>query len=247
MINEFHILNGDSLKQQFHKETSGITIIMRECLIENFGKGETLEQFFESRSSYMMATYNISKTEYQEKTIDEVSKIEEIPKDADINLWFEDDLFCQTNLWFLIHHLYILGHNNLYLVRPQIHTKYGFGGLSSSELKMGLEQRIKLKPLDKLSILWTHYNNNDLELLLSVAESLCSTYPFIKTAVEAHIKRHLTTTETGKPERIVQDIISELNTKDFGTVLQEFQNRAPIYGFGDLQLKRIFERIVISK
>ena len=38
-------------------------------------------------------------------------------------------------------------------------------------------------------------------------------------------------------------IIKELKTEEFGPVFKEFNKRESIYGFGDLQVKRLFNQI----
>ena len=37
--------------------------------------------------------------------------------------------------------------------------------------------------------------------------------------------------------------MKELDTKDFGTIFKEFNRRESIYGFGDVQVRRLFNSI----
>ena len=46
------------------------------------------------------------------KLVSEFEKIQNIEEGVDINLWFEDDLFCQVNFWFVISLLSSLNHKN---------------------------------------------------------------------------------------------------------------------------------------
>ncbi|GJM35445.1 MAG: hypothetical protein DHS20C18_44460 [Saprospiraceae bacterium] len=42
---QYHILNGDSLKEQFPENIQGEIIIARECLVDGSVKGRTLVEF----------------------------------------------------------------------------------------------------------------------------------------------------------------------------------------------------------
>ena len=41
------------------------------------------------------------------KTVPEFLKMQNIPENSEINLWFEDDLFCQVTFWFYSFIVYI--------------------------------------------------------------------------------------------------------------------------------------------
>ena len=95
----FHILNGDCLDQRFPNDLDGEKIIWRECLIDG-PVSET--NFFESRTKFIQENFGETKEGYSEKVLNEFEKIKNIPQNADVYFWFEDDLFCQVNLWFLL-------------------------------------------------------------------------------------------------------------------------------------------------
>ena len=46
MNNIYHILNGDSLKNQFPKSISGELIVARECLVDGNIQGEDIMNYF---------------------------------------------------------------------------------------------------------------------------------------------------------------------------------------------------------
>lgn len=183
--------------------------------------------------------------DYFEQTVPEFLKIQNIPEPAAIHLWFEDDLFCQVNFWFVVHLLMQSNHKgNLFLIRPAAHTPYGFGGLSASELRDAFEHKIELTALDDLAALWEFYQKNDLENLSKTAHGLNYRYPFIPAAVEAHIARIPTAGNPGRPSQSLIQIMDDLNTTDFGAIFREFSKREAIYGFGDLQVKRLLGAIM---
>src|SRR5512133_465390 len=98
----YHILNGDSLREQFPEDLKGVILITRECLIDGDVKGSLNDDFFSTRTKFIRDSYgNDGETFYRQNIVTEFIKMQTIPEDADVNLWFEDDLFCQTNLWFV--------------------------------------------------------------------------------------------------------------------------------------------------
>lgn len=243
--NTTHILNGDALLAQFPEDISSNPIIARLGLVDGNVKANSLEELFLVRHQHICKYFeDVTFESYQQKVITELSKIKATPNKNDIILWFEKDLFCQVNFWFLLD--YIETHklkNTLYLVLPS-KNPYGFGGLSKAELTICYQNKIKLTKLPVLNQLWKAYQAEDLILLQELANELESEYPFIKTAVNAHLDRIPTKHSLGKPKETLKQIIKELNTTDFGKVFQEFCKREAIYGFGDLQVKRMFEEIV---
>ncbi|BDD02863.1 DUF1835 domain-containing protein [Aureibacter tunicatorum] len=245
MIDQIHILNGDCFKVQFPKTLKGELIVLRECLVEGDVKASSIKELYELRSRFISESYGGGRQEYFDKVVSELDKIERIKAGAEINLWFEDDLFCQVNFWFAINLLMQKGRNNkLFLVRPDQHTQYGFGGLNNDELISIFNNRSIIEEPEKIADLWKYYQVDDNIQLLGSAKKLDEVYPFIFKAVEAHVERVSADGDLGRPEKTIKKIIEELGTKDFGLVFQEFNKRENIYGFGDLQVKRIFDKVL---
>ena len=235
-----HILNGDALKDQFPKSLEGRTIVARECLVDGPVAGETLEHFYHNRASYLSEHYGGSVSFYFEMTLTEFEQIQTLADQTEINLWFEQDLFCQVNLWFVCWLLYTKGHSdNIYLVLPKELHPYGFGGYNKDGLCSLFENRTVLRDLESFAKLWEHYKNNAIDALQNIAQQVHATYPFLLEAVQAHIDRIPKNGTPGKPQQILLEIKEELDTDDFGAIFKEFSQRAPIYGFGDLQVKRL--------
>lgn len=248
MKKQFHILNGDSLRQQFPENIQGDIIVARECLIDGDVKGENLEELFASRAKFLSQNYGGTEQNYYDKTASEFLKILEINDNSDLNLWFEDDLFCQVNFWFVVNLLLKKGKNNqIFLVRPQIHTQYGFSGLKKSELISIYEDRLILTELDKISGLWESFQNDDTKKMIVIANELKNNYPFILSAVKAHIQRIPMNGNLGRPTESLIKIMEEFRTEEFGLVFREFNRRESIYGFGDLQVKRLYDEILNNR
>ncbi|WP_211277477.1 DUF1835 domain-containing protein [Nonlabens spongiae] len=180
-----------------------------------------------------------------ENTVPEFVKIQNIPEPAAVYLWFEDDLFCQVNFWFVIHILRQSHRDRqLYLIRPAAHTPYGFGGLTTAELVEVFERKTGLTALDDLAGIWEFYQKNDLDNLAKTEHRLKNSHPFIPAAVEAHIARIPTAGNQGRPTQSLLQIMDDLNTTDFGTIFREFCKREPIYGYGDVQVKKLLDGIL---
>ena len=134
-----HILNGDALKLGFPKGILGELIIVRECLMEGDVSGRDLDGFFGSRVSWLGEAYNESRINYKRRVKQEFEKILNLDKKSEINLWFEEDLFCQVNLWFVCYLLKLIDAESVYLMMPESQDRYGFGSYD----KDGLEQLYK--------------------------------------------------------------------------------------------------------
>ncbi len=245
MNNQYHILNGDSLKEQFPKQIPGVILVARECFVDGNVRSTTLEELFEVRAAFIAQFYgDYSVEDYYANSVSEFEKIRKIPDGSEINLWFEDDLFCQVNFWFTVH---LILNNvkdcNVFLVRPAIHTQYGFGGLDASGLIAAYGQKTPITELDRIAGLWSSYQNDEVEELVNVANELEKEYPFIQHAVAAHVDRIPTENGPGRPVQTLIDIMNDLQTDSFEPVFKEFNKRESIYGFGDLQVKRLFDEL----
>ena len=244
--NVYHILNGDVLKEQFPKMISGEIIVTRECLVEGPVQANNLEELFALRAHFIKAHYKeVSIERYYDHTISQFEQILAIPPGASVYLWFEDDLFCQVNFWFVVYLLSQKGEEiDLYLVRPPHHTPYGFGGLDKTQLFEVYQEAFPLKEIENIGVLWSYYQQNERTKLQQAAQTLAEKYPFILEAVEAHIARLPEADDPGRPVRVLQEIMQELGTQEFGPVFRTFSQREAIYGFGDRQVHRLWKELV---
>ncbi|MTI22783.1 DUF1835 domain-containing protein [Fulvivirga sp. RKSG066] len=241
----YHILNGDALSEQFPSEIEGEIIIARECLVDGNVRSDSLEDLFKSRAAFISSSYgDYTSKAYFESTVSEFQKIKNISSPAEINMWFEDDLFCQVNLWFVAHLVRTYCADcKVFLVRPPHHTQYGFGGLSKAELLQAYIDRKLIEKPELLANLWLAYQEDDDDRLHKMATNLESQFPFLTRAVEAHLARSPKKGEMGRPQQTLINIMHDLKTEDFGIIFREFCKREPIYGFGDLQVKRLLKEL----
>ncbi|MBK7872610.1 MAG: hypothetical protein IPJ74_18975 [Saprospiraceae bacterium] len=147
---QIHVLTGDALAELFSLSgIEGSTIISRECLIEGpiSSDGKDLSAFWQMRADYLTTDTPEEKEFYFEKVAKEFEKLLDLPAGSEINLWFEFDLFCQANMWFVLNLLkQSVKQQNIYRINPIIKEVsklwWGFGGLRAADLPICLEQRV---------------------------------------------------------------------------------------------------------
>ena len=57
MKKQYHILNGDALKEVFPKSIPGDLIITRECLVDGNVKGKNRNDFYRNRAEFLSNNY----------------------------------------------------------------------------------------------------------------------------------------------------------------------------------------------
>lgn len=245
MSKHYHIVNGDALKAQFPTTIEGELIVARECLVDGDVKSDSLEELYKVRATFISTFYpGCSFQEYYKGTVSEFEKIKQIPTESTIYLWFEDDLFCQVNFWFVGHLLFHFVRDvKVFLVRPTRHTSFGFGGLTAGDLVQLLQKAMELTQIRQIARLWGYYQNDDTKNLLHTAKELSTSLPFIVPAVEAHIARIPSRNNPGRPIQALLAIMEELKTDDFAPIFREFSKRESIYGFGDVQVQRLLDQM----
>lgn len=248
----YQILNGDSLAYSFPDAAiDGEIIVVREALIDGELLGNNLRDFWQSRTNYL----KITETEYASSVIKEFEKIINAPDNSEFNLWFEYDLFCQVNMWFVLSIIHSLP------IRKKVFAVYtsyldttskqfwnGFGRANSTELNICYANRIPLSDSDINfgQALWKAYQNGNLDELKNLSTHQSQAFPYLQEVVKAHVDRFPTDGTPGRPEKAIEDITQTIST-DFNEVFKEFWNRESIYGFGDTQLKILYDKVMHTR
>lgn len=245
----FNILNGDCLAEQLKAtKLNQEFIICRECLIDGNVSGDGLPEFWEIRAKFIID--NFGADDYYQKVVQELDKIKKLPKGPDVCLWFENDLFCQVNMWFMLSLLPKQSNLKLYRVFPVIENDAdiwkGFGIATSETLEKAYTTKVPFQAQDiELGVnLWTAYQSQDYLKLIELSKQNSNCFQYLEEVCQAHIDRFPKDNSLGRPERVIKEIIEETQSKDFQEVFAEFSAREGIYGFGDLQVKKIFERLI---
>jgi hypothetical protein len=240
-----HILNGDALGDQFPKDLPGETLVFRECLIEGPKKGIEFEAFFTSRAAYLSDTYDPTiKESYSQELSFPLMKVVTDNKPSEVVLWFEEDLFCQANFWFVCHFLLSSGYSGkVTWAKPSGTSRYNFGLLSKESLMAVFEERLLIN-LTKIAPLWQAYSVNDSDELIRLVEGSTDLSEYIIPAAMAFRDMNTSTIEQSRPYLSLLEIKKTLKTTHFGKVFMEFCQKEAVYGFGDIQVKRIFDKVM---
>ena len=239
---KIHVLPGDAQVETFKKTgIEGEIVVCREALVDGDVRAGSLDDFWTVREDFLTDGYPESQSNYREMVVAEFEKLTDLPSKAEVNLWFEYELFCHVNMWFCVWFLRD-SKAELYRVAPVMqlkeHTWDGFGNLSPDELKECHDARLKFSDRDIAlgADLWTAYQNRDYTKLreLSVIESPC--FPYLKEACEAELEK-----ET-RPKEILRELRQQ-GVDDFGEMFAGFRERAGVYGYGDSQVRKILNEI----
>jgi hypothetical protein len=246
----YQILNGDALLGLLPEDIlSGEVIVARECLIDGPVYGDTLPDFWQTRASFISSEYGEERETYFTDVVTEFDQISSIPAGSEVNLWFEDDLFCQVNLWFCASLLGSIDELKVNLVKPPLREGKpdwrGFGALDRDALAKAYQDRMRLstEDIDLFLKLWIAFKNNDRAHLTELATNTPAHFPFLGEAVHAHLERHSDDHQSGRPENTLRQILKKNPDYDFKTIFREFSIREGIYGFGDSQVESLLNKL----
>jgi len=243
-MTKYHILTGDSLAGTFRRtDIEGTPIVIRECLIDGPVSDDNPEIFWQKRSEYVHDAFDADVHEYFSSVKSEFDKIDAIRKDDEVNLWFENDLFCQANMWFTISLLNQRGITNVLRILPLVRTTNkweGFGRHTATDLAQCYEKRQPFTKGDfKLGEnLWDAYRNADVIALAFFSGSLSPCFPCLEEVCKAEMERK----RNERPRKVLEDLLAKGYT-DFSDIFRQFSQTESIYGFGDLQVGNMLKEI----
>lgn len=245
--NAYHILNGDMLAKQLLNTTINRNyIICRECLVDGQVSADNLNEFWELRADFISDTYQVPRHSYFQKVVSEFTKLSNVPDGASIYLWFENDLFCQVNLWFCLHFLQNRPDLTLFRVFPNINTTddnwRGFADATKSDLETAYANAVPFSDDDRklAEQLWHAYQHDDFSQLAKLAAIQSNCFQLLNEVCQAHIERFPANGNLGRVDKAVQAILRQ--TTDFNEAFKLFSQQQGIYGFGDLQFKQVYNQ-----
>jgi len=215
----------------------GKFLICREALIEG---PLDKKDFHQQRASFL----GVSLEEYRTISSSQFDAIKLIPESSDVYLWFEDDLFCQCNLWYVVNFILSIPLKaNIYLVRPSTDSWLGFGYMSEEQFAQAYKNKTLLsqEQLSAFQQLWKMYSKETEGDLMSLAKVLNNIIPRIESVIQAHLDR---LPPINKPEETLKAILQESEDKSFPAIFKEFSKRMGIYGFGDTSVKVMYDSLV---
>lgn len=239
-----HVLPGDALAAEFAETgIGGETIVCREALVDGDVSAASLDDFWRVRARFVEKNYGEAPEKYRAGVIAEFERLQDLAAApaAEINLWFEHELFCQANFWFCLAFLSESG-AKIYRVAPVVRNENdiwkGFGGLRAADLEKCFAGRIALSPADvrRGADLWRAFQTGDFELLEKLSETESAAFPHLEEVCRAAAEKG------SRPKEVLESIIAEGKT-DFAEIFPAFSARAGVYGFGDAQVQRILAQL----
>jgi len=248
--NTLHITNGSVLTEFLMKlDYDGHILTWHEMLCE----GPTLKnidtpEFISLRKDFLENTFNV---DYKESEFTDVlNELNQLDKYKQIILWFEYDLFCHINLIAVIS---LLKQKQvkipLYLVcsgrvKGERDLK-GLSQLSPKQLKYHYDTRIKLT-VDDIALAqkaWRIYCEHDHNLLKELI-TRPSNFEYMGACLKAHIHR-FSDSRSGLSslELNILSLVNEHDIKSKHHLLGYALHYQGYYGFGDLQLEKIIDRL----
>jgi len=247
-----HITNGSSLTKYLKElNFSGDFLTWHEMLCE----GPTIEligtdEFVKTRRTFLNEFYNIDIDEYQfHKELEVFERINDYSK---IILWFEYDLFCHINLMAVIS---LLKQKKVTLpfflvcsgrIKGEKDFK-GLGELSENQILDHYENMIELKETDieLASSIWKIYCGKDHNLLKPyILET--SSFKYLNSCLKAHLKRFPNSKKgLGRLEEHILEILRDNSIKSKHHLLGYILNYQGYYGYGDIQIIRMIDKLSI--
>ena len=243
------LLNGDCLAEQL-KDTELIVerIVFREALVSGPLGGATWEEFWETRVRFLTQNYGATVQEVQEKTVAELEKIRSLADGVELSLWFEDDLFCQVNLWFVLNLISESPNIKIYRVFPPesspVNSWRGFGDASPTALAQAYEAKVPFNSSD-LTLgknLWEAYRLGDSAQLAALSKNVSPCFRHLKEVCQAQLDRISEVPSERRPEKVILELLAKGIT-DFDSLFSQFSEREGVYGFGDLQVRELLDSI----
>lgn len=246
------LLNGDCLAEQLKGSELPLEIVVfREALVSGPLGGASWGEFWETRVGFLTKQYGATALEVQEKTVAELDKIRSLADGVELSLWFEDDLFCQVNLWFVLNLLSESKNIKIYRVFPPeaspANRWRGFGDASAAALTQAYESRVPFTSSD-LALgkkFWEAYRLGDSAQLAALSKSVSPCFRHLEEVCQAQLDRISADPTKRRPEKVILELLAKGIT-DFDPLFSEFSEREGIYGFGDLQVRELLDSIKMN-
>lgn len=242
MTKILHVLPGDATATDFAETgIDGEVIVCREALVDGDVKAKNLDEFWKLREDFIGREHGENGGSYYENVAKEFEKLIDVPANAEVNLWFEYELFCSVNMWFCLD-LLRDADIKIFRVAPVIRAEdekwKGFGKMSAEDLRKCFTGRWEMNVADRElgSDLWQVFSNDDLKRLDVLGNAQTESFPYLREVCTAAIQKSF------RPAEILKEITSG-ETKDFNEIFREFSAQAGVYGFGDSQVKRFVDEI----
>ena len=248
-----HILNGGSTEATLAQtHIAGERFFFRDALIDGPAPANTTEtEWRKLRAAHLSSAYGVAVEGCHLGLVRQEEVLGSYLDHDEVVLWFEADLFCQTNLLFVLDWFARreLQKTQLSLIcigefpgRPNFR---GLGELSPDELASLFEKRVTVNDdvLELAKTAWQAYCSSDPRAIEQLIVHDTSSLPFLQTAFQLHLERFPSTRNgLGRIENRGLELVSKGLTR-FVDLFPAFIEGEAGYGLGDAQMWNAMQRL----
>ncbi len=245
-----HITNGSNLTNYLNElNFKGDFLTWHEMLCEGpTSKLINSDAFLNDRKSFLNHFYDVEIDEYEYKN--ELQKLEKADRYSEIVLWFEYDLFCHINMIAVIN---LIQQQKINLPISLVcsgriegdKSLKGLNELNPEQIDQHYKNKIQLsaQDLDLAVSVWQIYCGKDHNLLKPYITKK-SSFEYLGCCLKAHLKRFPDSRNgLNALEYNILELLNKYEIKSKHHLLGYALNYQGYYGFGDIQLKRIIDKL----
>lgn len=216
----------------------------REALIEGPTPANVAgEEWCRIRARHLSEFYEVDLSETEDELRSQDEKLASYLEHDEVVLWFEHDLFCVTNLLYLLDWFARreLGKTKLSLIFvgefPGLPNFRGLGELNPVQLASLLDSRHEVSPneLSLAKTAWAAYCSADPTAIEALLKTDTSAMPFLQEALQLHLERFpFVRNGLGRIQNRGLELIHGGSHK-FVDLFLRFVDTEPAYGLGDAQ------------
>jgi hypothetical protein len=222
-----HLLNGDATAAVFSDALPGERAVWRDIMMEGPPDADG-----DTRAAWLAPRLGVTPDAYAQGWREGLATLARAKEHDEVVLWFEQDLFCATNLWFILDRLQA---PRISLVFPHVEPDApGLGALEPARFPTLFERRAALSPDDLADAraLWRAYAAPDPTRLAQSEPIL----PFARAAIRLHCGRF--PSRLHGLDALEHETLATLNDAiAFGTLFRTVTTARPLneLGIGDVQ------------
>jgi hypothetical protein len=222
-----HLLNGDATAAVFPDTLPGERAVWRDILMEGPAEADA-----DTRAAWLAPRLGVSADAYARRWREGIAMLSRAKEHDEVVLWFERDLFCSLNLWFVLTRLDV---PRVSLVLPALDADFrGLGTLDSGHFPALFERRehLSLDELRDAHALWRAYAAPDPTAFARHEPIL----PFARSAIRLHCGRFPSAIH-GLDEVEHATLATLDEPIDFGALFRRVTSISPLneLGLGDVQ------------
>lgn len=240
-----HIHNGDCSAETAKQSTiPGEHFAWSEALIDGPAPTNVSEaEWHKLRAAHLSESYGVDANDTEDGLRAQEDKLKSYPEHDEVVLWFEQELFCQVNLLYLLDWFSQseLGKTRLSLIFvgefPGVPNFHGLGELTPEQMASLFPARQEVTPaeFELATKAWAAYRSSDPTEIERLLETDCAAMPFLKQALRLHLERFpFVRNGLGRIQNKGLEFIQN-GLHKFSEIFPRFANEERFYGLGDSQ------------